>query len=430
MASANFGAYLILFTGGIITLLLLYIVTKSMVYLLCKKSLQTDSKKTVNVITTKNKQKMKRMKLNITYHPLIRYSAIFSLLAYFICNICAMTDMIMITMQYQLNSTRKIFQNVGVFLWIIGRIFMNLVFLSRLKFSFQGTPYSYGKCVFKLLYCFFSLFPICICFNIIWIPIGSIVSEETSTMISALVNFSIITFDQIFGILMSILFQKKLFELIKSYSGALRSFSKLQQTDIDTDKDLKDIKDLNDLEFTLNDTFEMASIQKFQDNNLNKFDKYDMDSQLSQVNHTLSNSLAANNEEETVTNQDIIEPEQNKKVKTKNKRVQKFDQAMTETKEAFIHTVAQYTILISLFVISSFVVVINGAVTGITAKEKSESEQLYILFIYEYILAIDAAINSFMLFLHFAFSIKLYKWLCKSKVCPHRMCVSMYTKCV
>eukprot|EP01083_Nonionella_stella_P057950 151922_1 len=414
---AKVKAYLLVITATISSLLLIIILTNSINHLLCKKSI-TVKKRIVNIITTDNKRMIKKATPNIDYHPIIRYGTICSLQCYLICTVVAYASMIMIlTTNIQIPSINP-FHSTAVFSWLIGRTFMNSVFVSRLKHSFGNTKWIYPHSTFIVLYGFLSLFCISILYNLVMVFIAHRLSN-TFKNIQFFINFSLIFVDLMFGVLLTILFQRKLVQLIRAYLTVYLNYQQMQRKEHNGDA-----FDLNDLEFDLptnaDSLMSLDTVQQEDDTTSSELPKRER-----QQND--ENSLANIDNRET---NDLIIRHEPKQIRKQIAKMKKEDDALDETKLSFINMITQYTILVSLSVITSFIVIVNGIWSGIGAMDKSPEEQRYILFIHEFTLILDSFMNALCLFLHFPFSLKLYKCLCAKPFCVHRMCVFTCSKCV
>eukprot|EP01084_Bolivina_argentea_P052287 96038_1 len=238
---------------------IIVIVIKSIVHLLFKKSLQIDHKYVFVKPIRKNRKdnQIKKQKQSISYTRHIRYITIVCLLAYLIGNISSFSNMSMII----INNNYETELRVAITFSYMGRTLMNWVFISRLKYSFINTKWSYSNITFKLFYSLLALiviFSICILVRFV---------EYTDTL-NRYLCILIIILDVICSVSLAILFQYKTFQLVKSYFISFQQFQ-MKLKEINTDKDVS-----LQIENVSQHTHSLVSIHSQKDvNNIEKIPK-------------------------------------------------------------------------------------------------------------------------------------------------------------
>eukprot|EP01084_Bolivina_argentea_P300686 518555_1 len=404
--------------GVILSTLMVGILIQTIINLLFKKSLTITNKKVMVQTMNKNKKKQKIHKkpLEISFTRYIRYGTICSLLSYFIGgNISALIAMFAIMLNSKSNSFALI---ISFIFWIVGRVTMNCVFVTRLKSSFQGTIWMYSQKMFRCVNISLLVILLLTILMIILLIIHVTIWQYGTTLyrnIFIMLFTLIILFDVSLSMLLIYLFQRKVFQLIKSY------FISFQRV-LNTQRILKE-KNLELNEITLNDhdnkeepesisPLTISNSTPTNDNNNISFSKSLF------VNHVISNAVPEN---DRVFELDI-------KPKNNNKRMLK---AYDYNKLALINSITQYFILICLSNITSLLTLLRAIISATRNIKNTETEnKLNFAFYLEFTMLIDAFINSLCLFLHFPFSLRLYKLLCGSRCCLHKMCLLCVGKCI
>eukprot|EP01084_Bolivina_argentea_P303179 523372_1 len=416
----------------VLTLLLLMVIilVKSVIHLLIKKSFTIENKHAFVQTIDKNKTNKIKRKNNVatTFKPYIRYATFFSLFAFSVGIVCAVTDMIVLIIIQQKPHYQGWLLTVSFSVWLIGRILMNTIFMYRLKFSFINTIYMYNNkvfiCLYSIIISIIGMVTICV---ILMISQAIAVASNNQFIADILIQINtlffglMILFDMICCIILTILFQKKVFELIKSYFISFEHAVNSQNT----------MDDLLTLEISENEnenqerTHSTVSLQ--QCNNIST----DVSTNKSKSktifrNHIISDSIVVDemNGGKHVFN--MIDNSQN----IMNKNVKYMTKAFDHTKLELINNITQYTILISISLITSCFVLIFGVINSKEFYDQDKKGRLDIWFGWQFMVAVDCFLNSCCLYLHFPFSLKLYKCVCGRTWCPHKMCLLIITRTV
>eukprot|EP01084_Bolivina_argentea_P072638 131888_1 len=392
MASASSLSVCVI-SSVIISILFIIIIFKSIKHLLCKSSVQSDEK---SVFKTDDRNKIKKYKLYFSLHSFIRYGTISSVIIYFVANILSTIDI------FSIFVTGNIFIDpifVTAF-WFMGRTLMNSVFVFRLTSSFNDTMYKLNKCVSILLYCLLLSLPLCVLYLLCIKAVGQYRTANIQRITWLIVVSLILVFDCMLSTSLLILFPCKLVQLIKAYIHFIdKSKNSVQEKTYEVE-----FKTLSEDIFAIQDrTHSIASIPS--DINPSKCkQKYQHVSLEEDEMKTISEAQIGSENIER-----IIETKKHRKDTRTTKKLQKVTK---NVKMELINTVTQYSILIFVSIITSWLVAIIGIATF--------SDLLFRLLI-----SIDSYINSLCLFLQFPFAIKLYK-----NLCPNKLCVVWIGKCV
>eukprot|EP01084_Bolivina_argentea_P185329 319584_1 len=209
----------------ILLLLMLIIVIKSCKYLLCQKTLVIENKHVyVHIIYKKNRpkdrKKVKQEKLTISYSLYIRYTTITALTLYFLSFILVLFSMINII------STSTMYRplNITAFaLWFIARILMTSIFIQRLKSSFYGTIWIINNTWFTYLYILLSMIACLGIVGIILLISQGYIFNEIINFMGMIVFCLMCILDITCSIILTHLFQRKIFELITSYFNIFKN---------------------------------------------------------------------------------------------------------------------------------------------------------------------------------------------------------------
>eukprot|EP01084_Bolivina_argentea_P185328 319583_1 len=392
---------------SIIMVLMLVIVIRSCKYLLCKKTLVVENKHVyVNVIYKKNKNKIRKKQVTISYSPYIRYATITSLTLYFIS--ISLVLYVMIDMITTSTSHRPL-QVIACSLWFIARILMNSIFVERLKSSFYGTKWIINNTWFTYLYILLSLIASLGILGIVFAILQGIVFDEI-VVLCGMINFSLMCIlDVTCSIILTILFQRKIFELIASYFNIFKNRmesenmreklerSNLMQLNVENKEDessntTQSVPSCASISYTN----EVKSPVRKQ-HKTHKIDKNGFGQ------HLISDSIVLDDTKE------IDEIDDHEKSNS-NKILQVYDHKRLE----LINNITQYMVLIFVSLITSlFTICVGGTIIVQSDTENKMNAWFYLLFT----LSIDDFMNALCLYLHYPFSLKLYKCMCGHKLC-------------
>eukprot|EP01083_Nonionella_stella_P122971 370260_1 len=392
---------LYLFLIFVLTIVSFLIIVKCMKNLLCKTSIQIkDKKETVTVVSKSVKPKLKQQPLTISYKPFIRYATICSLISYFITHVSVCINLIIYTIIHQeaIEFGDNAFGVATLLSWLTARILMNSVFVSRLKSSFIDTIWMYNRYIFILLYALLLIMSIQTLLQIVLAFSVFIIGESMSSVRNAMESIMtasmafLLLFNTIFQVLLMYLYQRRLFQLIRSYCHSFHAFKANQQTaNLDVDEVQFSSVDTN--------THTMVSLSP---------KTIDVEQSSIAVTKDVSFALNDNDRDRAL---ELIESHGN--------QTDRYTEVFEFKKLELINTIAQYTILFGISVISLCVVLIF--VSG-----SSWVPRVWQVFVF----VLDAFIDSCCLYAHFSFGIKSYRFCCVRRFCLHTVCVSCFAKCV
>eukprot|EP01083_Nonionella_stella_P051818 137583_1 len=391
--------------GSIFLILLLIITIRSFYHLLCNTA---ESKKTyVNNITRDNNQKLKKRKVNISYEPVIRYGTLCSLTLYFLSNISSLSHMFILLSTSNLSAfPGTLLFDIAAFSWTLARIFMRVVFIARLKYSFEHTQWEYDRKVFIVLYFLLSIFPLIMCYFLFQkFAVEDIWRSQLLTQINTIIFGVMMVLDVLFPSLLIFLFQRKLFQLIRAYLASIEKFRQTNQQPeltIDIGDSLKNME---------TQTHSRVSLPTGPDSTGS------IDEHAREI-PTKSSAADPNNPD---GDQHHLPFETAKK--------DRYEKVYVSTKCMFINTITQYTLLICVAAIMSLGHMIYPLTKRNAKGEMNQDELLYYTFNYEFSSLFMSFINPLCLFLQFPFGLGVYKCLCSNRLCLHRLCVSIYTRC-
>eukprot|EP01084_Bolivina_argentea_P260819 440584_1 len=141
---------------------------------------------------------------NIKVHPFFRHTTL--ICVSFFCIVCFAVNIDRIMWAVYTNQQLAVF---GYLIWtsyFLGRMLLSLIFVGRLYFTFQNTPFKYSKCkVNGLKFCWFGM-PLCAVIALVCIPVARIVG----IMFGAL----FILIDIVLSFILLYLYLKQLFVLV------------------------------------------------------------------------------------------------------------------------------------------------------------------------------------------------------------------------
>jgi len=397
-------------------ILILLILIHSIKHLLFHKSLKINDKH-VFVETIKKNQKrgkIKKKALTISFKPYIRYTTIICLAANLIGNAAALSQMFILIIRPSTNLSAY-----PILLSYIGRAVMNSVFLTRLKYSFRNTKWSYSTKVFRLLYGLLSanilMATIAAAISIIQIFLGVSESADFSAIhdtIRRLTFLVMFILDTICSIILSYLYQHKLVQLTKSY---FISFQNTIKTKEFKEMELPNIS-LNG-ELNINDRSQTHSIISLPEDTASKSSK--THNQMFYDN-IISDCVVIADEAKSPE----LQPASNHKSKSEENKV------CDHTRLELINTITQCTLLVSIsFITSLFVLFARVIALFISSSYYDDNNMMALrnlLFWLRFIVGLDIFINSLCFYLQFPFSLKMYKSIC----CLHQRFLLCVGKCI
>eukprot|EP01083_Nonionella_stella_P011496 32630_1 len=415
---ASFLVYIVCAIGVLLELIAFIIVFKCTKKLLFSANKHRIKDKYIFVQTInkgQKKQKIKKKNVNISFDPSIRFGTILGLICYFIASCGGLSIMFIIANTHtlaQLNRSTlfRTIISINGFMSHLGRILVNFVFAKRLQSSFQDTPWMYSKRVFHCLW--FMLFLL-----LFWSIVEGLIrtlyycglTDNTEMMAWIIIAsyYCFIVIDLIFFVALTLLFHKKVFELIKSYYVSYMNSIQNEQT-------MKPVE-LNDISLgeVIAAETSLSLPTQLQSKNTNKSD----DKSLRFYRH-ISDSARAPDldlcDDIYMNRQDRVEDHIERRKHYKYGHIER----------ELINSVVQQGILVSVSVTTSMVIVIWSIIW--ISRHDPLSPSLTFAFYAHGSGFIECFINILCLYLQFPFALKLYRSLC----CAHKLCLGCVVKCV
>eukprot|EP01084_Bolivina_argentea_P166780 289519_1 len=364
-------------------------------FLSCKGTIKVNDKYVFVRVIRKHKSKIRKQRLKITFAPCIRYTTIICVISYFCANIFAISSMIGIdlTKHSDGNSATdrysfELQQAVAFIFWYMGRILMHAVFVERLKTSFKDTKWTYSSSFFRCLYAI-----IIIIFLIYLIQVALLIRcyyifDRFYIWITIVNHYLLIALDITYSIVLYILFQRKVFQLITSYYVLFQNVIKPNQSASLDDVSLDEVIQQRD---TSQPSLASASVEAQTPKDINRTPQF--------YNVLISDSIVVTTNHDDV--RDIVD-ERNKRITS----------VYNHTKLESINTITQYTVLICVSLITSLVPTTISLLAAIEFSQDKEYIAMHLFYV-QVAIAIDCFMNAFCLYLHFPFSLRLYKCVCR-----------------
>eukprot|EP01083_Nonionella_stella_P177485 623997_1 len=385
----------------------------------CTKKLLFSNKHRINekfiFVQTVNKgqkkQRIKKKNVHISFHPFIRFGTILSLICYFITSSGYLSGMFM-----KLNSVpyniHQLMQNTAfviicqimMFTWHLGRISVNFVFVQRLQSSFRDTPWMYSKRIFDFLR--FMLLLLLLLLLISSVIRALILSHaiEMGHQILIILHIHFVTLDIIFFVLLTVLFNKKVVELIKAYYV-------LYTNSIQNEQQMNTLN-LNDINLEEVMTAETSlSLPTKSGNTKSTSSKRDVPSL--DVYQNISDSARSR-----LVDDDLCERENRIDERRKHYKY-------GHTEKELVNSMVQISTLVCVSVITSTLALTYGISQWFIANDQVSPSRIAGLYA-DFAIIIECFINSLCLYLQFPFALNLYRSLC----CAHKVCLSCVAKCV
>eukprot|EP01083_Nonionella_stella_P008996 26070_1 len=371
-----------------------FILIKMVQYLSCNTSIQIKDKhlflRIIRSKTSGRKDKVTKQELSVSFTRYVRYATIICSTAYLLGNLSASYALITINI-IEGAVTLELSQVCALFFWYSGRILMHSVFIQRLKYSLKDTKWMYSTHVFKWLYCALSVILALFVIDMALLIVRARVFSTQLALIAFIIFDVMLLLDSIFSIIICILFQRKVYQLITSYyilfQKSIQSKYDRQETvslQLDVDPERTDSGAQNALPSTERTTTKDESL--------------------------FYNVLITGHND----GMDITDPRE--KYKMEDMKVYNYNKLQS------IHTIVQYTLLISLSLVTSIIPMAISFIGGLTTvKDKANVSRNW--FYFEVSIVIDAFINALCLYLHFPFSMTTYKCLCGASFCCHKKCL-------
>eukprot|EP01083_Nonionella_stella_P020098 55729_1 len=401
--------HLYLFLIFIFSIISFIIIVKCIKNLLCQQSIQVKDKKVIVAVRTSHKSpKLKKQPQTISYRPFIRYATLCTLISYFITDIAIFINFILYAIQKgHAEFGRNALGALTVLSWLVAKILMSSLFVCRLKYSFVNTIWMYNTSVFVILY---SLLGIISILTLILIVLTFFLPNENYNRVYGMMLRLLILLHSIFQIVLMNLYQRRLFQLIRSYCVSFLTFKRNQQTE-------KQTSNLNVDDVTLSDGIGTRTHTDV--------------SMSSKTNQTTTNIERQSSPLFTAQNvsfalMDSVSPSDNdghhnrvdELVDLKVNKPDRYSKVFAFKKLELINTITQYTILFSVSVAFSLSVFI-------TFFQMKWSRTFRV-----FVLAANCFIDSCCLYAHFSFGIRSYRFCCVRRLCLHNLCVSCFAKCI
>eukprot|EP01083_Nonionella_stella_P087006 241894_1 len=406
----------------------------SIVILHCIKKLLSSnthriSDKYIFVQAVKKGQKKRRIQkkdVQISFGPCIRFGTILSLICCFITSCGYLSTMFMITRidkmeELLLFNAYPIILQIKSFTWHLGRILVNFVFVQRLHSSFKDTPWAYSNRVFVCLH--LMLFCL-LCLTLIETVIRVFYIYDQSTDLRAQIlvisHLSFVVLDIISILLLTVIFHKKVFQLIGAYyvlyTNSIPNEQKMKTLDLG-DIHLDDMRtDETSLSVPTKSLKSLKSLSiSISGENSSNVQANEAIKSMGFYNH-ISDSRAYDDD----LYDKFFKRKSERKEITKHLRY-------GHTEKALIHSMVQHTTLVSISVITSMVILTNGIAVHIAwFKDHQHLPTITAAFYGDVLVVIECVINSLCLYLQFPFAFKLYRSLC----CADKVCLGCVAKCV
>eukprot|EP01083_Nonionella_stella_P061274 159696_1 len=405
--------------GVILTLLMLAALYRAIRYLIFNKELTIKDKHVFVVKENKNKTKKKLQKesLKISFAPYIRFGALACFIAYFTVNTLSLYEMFSFTITAERRKSRI----VPYLLLFFCRIGLNSVFVSRLKHCFKDTIWMYSN---KILY---SLYGVLLILILLTATMGILLILQTSTWLApraqTIISLSlIVTFlDIAFALSLTYLFQKRVFELIASYYTSCQKIERHDHEDSPLHLDEIDLTiPIN--EDNTHSIVQMQTLSSVPSNHRNHHKiLYDLMTTSPYENDA---SFAVDRNEDDDDDMDIVAPQ------SKTNNAPSISKAYNHTQLELVKTATQYTVLIVLSVLTSLCTASYAIfrIYWIKNTKPGYDQMNELFFKIQFSMIVDSFIHFMLLYLHFAFSFKLYQTLCYHKLCLHNLCLFCFTK--
>eukprot|EP01083_Nonionella_stella_P148946 472403_1 len=390
----------------------------------CTKKLLLSNKHRINekfiFVQTVNKgqkkQRIKKKNVHISFDPFIRFGTILSLICYFITSSGYLSGMFM-----KLNSVpyniHQLMQNTAfviicqimMFTWHLGRISVNFVFVQRLQSSFKDTPWMYSKRIFDFLR--FMLLLLLLLLLISSVTRALILSHAIGIghRILIILHIHFVTLDIIFFVLLTVLFNKKVVELIKAYYV-------LYTNSIQNEQQMNTLN-LNDINLEEVMTAETSLSLPTKSGNTKQSTSSKLDVPSLDVYQNISDSARSR-----LVDDDLCERENRIDERRKHYKY-------GHTEKELIHSMVQHSTLVSVSVIASMFTLTFGIIGWFVAEDQVSrglSPARTVGLYGDFSILIECFINALCLYLQFPFALNLYRSLC----CAHKVCLSCVAKCV
>eukprot|EP01083_Nonionella_stella_P022335 61813_1 len=292
-----------------------------------------------------------------------------------------------------------------VIMWMLSRSLMNSIFVFRLNHSFKDTQWMYSKCIFIMLYAvviFIIMLVLFISFAVLyppfydsWIPLATL----------GLVILLVI----VFYIVLTLLFYKRLFDVLKSYSHSYISFKHSQQKQRNADQAVETELSGFNTNTVKDETYSGSNI--------------DRDTRVNMEYESLVLSNLYKRSE--MSDGAVIDIKQGKDEYTKT--IEKHKATFDRTKIRLMATSTQYIVLILVSLVSCICAFALFVVLKMISDIRGDDG---IHLWHGFVMMLDATINCICLYLHFAFSLKWYRFLCVRRWCLHSLCMCCVENCV
>eukprot|EP01083_Nonionella_stella_P073475 198709_1 len=398
--------------------------------LICKRSVTVDDKKVI--ATNLDEQKKKRTvrihkeSLVISYEAFTRYTTIICLSLFIVVHIFTLITFL----EYVAVGSTSLynpFEITYTIAWLLSKSLMNCIFVSQLKYSFEGTPWMYSRCTFRLVYAFLLFIVALVLVLIGMLTYQAVMIWATGIFYLKWIPLAtlgiVVLVVVIFYIVLTVLFYKKLFELMTSYFRCYSVYKYKEQTQKQEEQD-----ELQTLKFSLNmendSDDSQPTLTQSHIHNATERDATALSASTVQcLHHQLDRS-----DDFDATAQERIDIEPKKDRHTRN--IKQYQKMFDFTKVQLITLSTQYTVLIVVsslsFIAALFLFVVFSILVDIHDTEEIKTN---VRLLRGFITMCDSFINCLCLYLHFSFSVKWYRFLCVRRFCLHSVCMSCIGNC-
>eukprot|EP01083_Nonionella_stella_P134069 407896_1 len=415
--------YIMITINILFSIVSLIILVRCINNLLCKTSVKVDEKKVITTNFGTDQRKTKREirihkeALIISYEAFTRYSTIICLSLFIIAQIFTLITFVRHAVVHStpIDNPFELTYTIG---WLMSKSLMNCIFVAQLKYSFRDTPWMYTPCTFRFVYAFLLLIIALVfafsgmlmyqavmlwntgVFHLIFIPLATLGITVVVVVI--------------FYIVLTVLFYKKLFELIKSYFRSYSAYEHREQKQKQEEQ-----HELETLTFSLNmeeETHTQVSIPVTDDT-----------MSASTVHYLHLHHQMDRSDDHDMDGHDI---EQGNDPHTTN--IKRYRKVFDFAKVQLITLSTQYTVLI---LVSSFAFVVvlctlvSNSIRINLSTHGTEQLKVNLRLLRAFVTMCDAFVNCICLYLHFSFSVKWYRFVCVHRCCLHTLCMSCIGNC-
>eukprot|EP01083_Nonionella_stella_P134067 407891_1 len=432
MADVPFFLYIMIILNilfSIVSLIILWCCIKN---LLCKTSVKVNEQK---VLTTDLEQRKKKPSVStrkealvISYEPFTRYTTIICLSLFVLVQTLTLITFLKHVVVHSTLPYNP-FEITYTIAWLLSKSLMNFIFVAQLKYSFEGTPWMYSRRTFISVY-MFLLFIVVLVLVVGGLLIYQAVMLSTTgefylSYIPLVTLGIVVLVVVIFYIVLTVLFYKKLFELITSYFKSYSAYEHNEQMQKQEERN-----ELQTLKFNLEDASQVTHTECSNDTHTDR--RHEAMSTMSKSTVQYLHAHLDRSDDimmDRSLGEEGIDIEPKKDRHTKN--IEKYQKMFDFTKVQLIALSTQYTVLIVVSCVS-FIVALGLLITSKILMDIHHTEEMVTnlgRLGRGFITMCDSFINCLCLYLHFSFSVKWYRFLCVRRFCLHSVCMSCIGNC-